>query len=185
MLKARGLTGWRWEESENAMNREQKEEYATKLTLIGLFFAIFIAFSSRMNFKNQSGKAVKVKPFDLAMLGISTYRLGRLAAYDKVSEPLRLFFTETVPDETGAGETVAPKGQGIQRTLGELLSCPICAGTWIAAVLVYALHIITGPTRVFITIMSSIGLAELLNALTEALSWLGQAARKEAGNNHQ
>ena len=29
--------------------------------------------------------------------------------------------------------------------------------------------------------MSTIGLAELLNALTEALSWFGQASRDEAG----
>jgi hypothetical protein len=33
------------------------------------------------------------------------------------------------------------------------------------------------------TIMGSIGFAEVLNAFTEALSWTGQAARNLSGNN--
>ena len=108
-----------------------------------------------------------------------------MAALDKVFEPLRIFFTETKEDETGAGKTVEPKGQGVQRSLGELISCPICAGTWISAALVYGLHLLPNPTRLFLWITSSIGGAELLNAMTEALSWAGQKARKEAGNGNQ
>jgi hypothetical protein len=118
---------------------------------------------------------------DLAMLGLSTYRLGRMTAYDLVMEPIRYFFTETKPDETGAGDTVEPRGKGVQRSFGQLFSCPICTGTWISAGLVYALHLFPGTTRIFLQIMSTIGLAELLNAATEAMSWFGQAARREAG----
>jgi hypothetical protein len=62
-----------------------------------------------------------------------------------------------------------------------LIACPICSGTWIAAVLVYALQIFPSATRIFLAIISSTGIAELLNALAEALSWTGQAARKRAG----
>src|SRR5690606_4392915 len=105
-----------------------------------------------------------LRPFDLAQLALATYRLGRLTSYDKVAETYREPFTETVPDPTGAGETVVPEGTGVRRALGELIACPICAGTWIAAALVYGLHLAPRPTRVFLAIMSSIGGAELLNA---------------------
>lgn len=164
-----------------SLTQPEKQEHATKLTLMGLFLTLFAAVAANLPLRRGARQAVELRPFDLAMLGMSTYRLGRLAAFDKVAEPLRQPFAETRPDETGAGETVEPRGTGVQRALGELISCPICAGTWIAAGLVYALQLFPGPTRLFLAMMSAIGIAELLNALTEALSWSGQAARKEAG----
>jgi hypothetical protein len=124
---------------------------------------------------------LELRPLDLGLLGMATYRLGHLAANDKVFEFLRKPFTQTVPDESGAGMTVQPKGTGFRRVFGELISCPICAGTWIAAGLVYGLHLIPGPTRVFLTIMGAVGASELLNAMTKALNWAGQAARQEVG----
>lgn len=164
------------------LDKYRKQEYATKLTLIGLFLSIFAGIASRIMLKQKQGNEQKLKPFDLALLSFSTYRLGRLAAFDKVFDPIRMFVTEVKVDETGAGKTVEPKGRGVQRSLGELISCPICAGTWIAAGLVYGLHLLPQPTRLFLWVNSSVGVAEMLNAMTEALSWFGQKARKEAGN---
>jgi hypothetical protein len=165
-------------------DEQERKEYAAKMSLIGIFLAIFVAFASRRPFTRKYQSELKLGPFDIALLGVSTFRLGRLAAFDTVAEPIRRPFTRTVRDESGAGETVEPRGTGIQRAIGELISCPICAGTWIAAALVYGLHLLPGPTRVFMTIMGSIGFAEMLNALTEALSWISQAARRLAGNHH-
>ena len=68
----------------------------------------------------------------------------------------------------------------VQHALGELLSCPICTGTWVAAGLVYGLHLAPRPTRVLLAIMSTTGVAHLLYSLTEALSWIGHAARRQA-----
>jgi hypothetical protein len=65
--------------------------------------------------------------------------------------------------------------------LGELLSCPICAGTWIAAGLVYGLQSIPNPTRVFLAIIGTTGVVEVLNSLTEWLSWSSQLARTLTG----
>jgi hypothetical protein len=126
-------------------------------------------------------KRTKLEPFDLALLGLSSYRMGRMVSYDVVMESFRSPFTETVPDPTGAGDTVQPKGSGWRRAVGDLICCPICAGTWIAAALVYGLELAPRPTRLLLSIMGSIGLGELLNALTEALSWGGQNAREQAG----
>jgi hypothetical protein len=154
------------------------ERRITYLTLTGLFLALFAAFAMR---ERRGRKLFDLQPLDLFMLGLATFRLGRLAAYDKVTETLRLPFTRTTRDSSGAGDTVIPKGHGVRRAIGELISCPICAGTWIGAALVYGLDIAPRPTRAFLAIMSAIGLAELLNAATEALSWSGQVAREEVG----
>jgi len=66
--------------------------------------------------------------------------------------------------------------------LGELVSCPVCVGTWVAAGLVYGLHLAPRPTRVYLAVMGTTGAAELLNCSAEALGWLGRAARKDAGS---
>ena len=156
-----------------------RERRATYIGLTGLFLSIFTAFALR---EEREDEDLNLRPFDLALLGFATFRLGRLAAYDKVTEWLREPFTETKPDPSGAGETVMPEGTGVRQALGELISCPTCAGTWIAAILVYGLNIAPRPTRVFLAIMSATGIGELLDASAEALSWSGQAARKESGS---
>jgi hypothetical protein len=167
------------------LDANRKQEYKTKLSIIGIFITIFIGFASRLSEPKNQRQLKSLKPFDLALLTLSTYRLGRLVAFDKVFEPVRHPVTVTTIDETGAGQTVEPRGKGARRSLGELISCPICSGTWIAAGLVYGLQVFPYPTRLFLWIISSIGGAELLNAVTEAFSWLGQAARKEAGNGNE
>jgi hypothetical protein len=165
----------------NDSNQSDRREYATKGVLILLFLLIFAGFVYWMTFRGQGLAGFELRPIDLVLLILATFRLGRLIAYDVVMEPLRRPFARTVPDVTGAGESVEPRGTGVRRALGQLLSCPICAGTWVAAVLVYGLYAIPGPTRVFLIIMAVIGAAELLNAFEEAFCWSGQYARTMAG----
>jgi hypothetical protein len=158
------------------LDREEVERRSTYLALVGLFLSLFATFSTRL----MRGRG-EVTPLDVALLGMATFRAGRMVAYDQVLGPVREPFTETRPDESGAGDTTVPEGRGAQRALGELLSCPICAGTWIAAILTYGLHLLPGPTRVLLTILSAAGAAELLGATTEALSWGGAVARRRVG----
>jgi len=152
--------------------------------IIGLFWTVFgiMALVQNNRARRQPAPEAYTNPLWFVMLALAAFRMGRLIAYDKVAEPLRAPFTKTVPDDSGAGETVVARRGGIRNAVGELLSCPICAGTWISAGLVYGLELLPGPTRMLITIMSAIGLGELLNSLTEALSWLGQAERQEVGS---
>lgn len=158
---------------------EVVERRATYVGLSGTFLALFAAFTWR---ERREHEELHLRPLDVVLLAFSTYRLGRMIAYDKVMEAYRAPFAKTVPDVTGAGESVVPKGRGVRRAIGELITCPICSGTWVAAALVYGLGVAPGPTRAFLTIMSSIGMGEFLNAATEALQWTGQARRKEAGS---
>jgi Protein of unknown function (DUF1360) len=159
-------------------NQADVQRRATYVALSSLFAALFTMFTL---YEHRKGKPDDFTALDLVMLGLASYRTGRMVAYDKVFETERMPFAETVPDPTGAGETVVPKGTGVRYALGELISCPICVGTWIAAILVFGLTILPGPTRMFLKIMSGIGLAELINAGTEALQWNAEEARVRTG----
>ncbi len=154
------------------------EKRLTYTSLTGIFMGLFALFTFTRGRKHD---LVEIKPFDLVQLGLASYRLGRMVSYDKVFEAYRAPFTRTVPDPSGEDMTVVPRGKGTRSAIGELIACPICAGTWIAAGLVYALNLFPSATRTFLAIASSIGLAEVINAATEALQWSGQLAREKAG----
>ena len=165
----------------NAMRTEERDAQisrATKLTFMGIFLTGMAAFSAQVL---KRGENVQVQPYDLVLLGLATFRTGRMVAYERVAQPLREPVTETKPDFTGAGETVVAKGHGLQHAIGELVSCPICIGTWAAAGMVYGLHLAPQPTRVFLSIMGATGAAELMFEASEALAWLGRAARRQCG----
>jgi len=155
-----------------------RQEYGTKLALIILFLALFAGFVA---WKGPRLGETHLSALDLALLALATLRMGRLAAYDRIMEPLRYPFTVTRPDTTGAGDSVEPRGKGVRQAFGQLISCPICAGTWFAAGLVFGLYAFPGPARVFLTILAAVGAAELLHTLGEALSWQAQCGRAQAG----
>ena len=160
----------------------QRREALTKVSLSAFFMLLFVLAAYIFAGQQAAGRQpLTLGWLDLALLGLATLRLGRLVAYARVMEPLRHPFAVTLPDPTGAGETVEPRGSGVRGALGQLLVCPICVGTWMAALLVYGLYAWPAPTRLFLWMTAAISLAELFNALIEALSWRGQYARTQAG----
>jgi hypothetical protein len=158
-----------------------KREYIAKTVLIAIFLGGFALFIGYMLLYGPGLAAFQLSWLELVLLVFATYRLGHLISYDRVMEPIRQFFTVTLPDPTGAGDTVEPKGEGFQQVLGQWFCCPICTGTWVAAGLVYALYLFPDVTRVFLTMTAVIGAAEILNSAAEAWSWTGQLARTRAG----
>ena len=162
----------------SALKRDVPQQRATYLTLIGVFLSLLGFFSTRERGRRDE---FDLRPLDLVLLGLATYRAGRLAAYDKVTEPLRAPVTETKKDDSGQ-ETVEAKGTGAQRALGELVSCPTCIGTWAAAFMVYGLRLFPRPTRVLLVILGATGIAEILDSTSDALTKLTQTAGQGSGS---
>src|SRR2546423_7086854 len=131
---------------------DAQQTRATKLTLISVFVGVLGTFAGRLLGREDR---LNLKPFDLLLLGLSAFRMGRMIAFEGVAAPLREPFTETRDDASGVGQTVVAAGYGWRRALGELMSCPICLWTWVAAALVYGLHLLPRPTRVLLATMST------------------------------
>ena len=160
-----------------APGTQERRERTTYVTLIGLFVGLFGVVAAH---KRKASGQLTVGALDLVTIGFATFRAGRVVAFDRVTEPLRAPVTETEPDDFGAGENVVAEGAGMRKAIGELMSCPTCVGTWVAAGLVYGLQFAPGPTRLAAAVLGTAGLAELLDGATEALTWTGQAARKRS-----
>jgi hypothetical protein len=159
-------------------NPEQRERLAY-VTFVSLFLGLLGIFVSR---ERKERQGFDPRPRDIVLIALATFRAGRVTAFERVTEPFRDPVTETVPDAYDVGEYVVAEGTGVRKAIGELVSCPICVGTWVASGLVYGLRVAPGPTRLVAAILGVSGLAEMLNAATEALSWGAQAARKQSGS---
>jgi hypothetical protein len=94
---------------------------------------------------------------DVARIGLASYKLGRLVAKDEVTSWVRAPVTR---DEDAS----EPKPQGVERALGELVTCPYCVGLWIASGLSYALVLFPRETRLVTTIFGAQAVADFLNA---------------------
>jgi hypothetical protein len=96
-------------------------------------------------------------PFgDILRIGLASYKLGRLVAKDDVTTWVRAPVTQD-PDAT------EPKPRGVERVLGELVTCPYCVSVWTASGLSYALVLCPRQTRVVTTIFGAQAIADFLN----------------------
>lgn len=104
----------------------------------------------------------RLDPKDLMLFAIATQKLSRVITKGKVTTALRAPFT-AVEGKGGAGELEErPRGRGLRRAIGELLTCPFCIGTWIASGFVYGSIFSPSVTRTVGSIFAVSGVADFL-----------------------
>ncbi|HEX8281278.1 MAG TPA: DUF1360 domain-containing protein [Chthoniobacterales bacterium] len=104
----------------------------------------------------------RIDPKDLMLFAIATQKLSRVMTKGKVTTALRAPFT-AVEGKGGAGELEErPRGRGLRRAIGELLTCPFCLGTWIASGFVYGSIFSPSVTRTVGSIFAVSGVADFL-----------------------
>jgi len=102
---------------------------------------------------------------DIVLLGLATHRLSRILTRDRVAAPLRMPFTE-YEGKAGAGEVKErPRGRGLRRAVGSLLTCQFCAGPWIAASLATALTVQPRPTRLVASVLTAVSVSDFAHQL--------------------
>ena len=100
---------------------------------------------------------------DLALLGIATHKLSRIVAKDRITGILRAPFVNYIRS-AGAGEVEEePRGRGIQRGIGELISCPYCIAPWCATALGFGLVFAPRVTRFLAGILASVAASDFLH----------------------
>ena len=100
---------------------------------------------------------------DLALLGIATHKLSRIVAKDRITSILRAPFVSYIRG-AGAGEVEEePRGRGIQRGIGHLVSCPYCTAPWSATALAFGFLYAPKVTRFFAGILASVAMSDFLH----------------------
>ena len=100
---------------------------------------------------------------DLALLGIATHKLSRIISKDRITSILRAPFVSYIRS-AGAGEVEEePRGRGIQRGIGHLISCPYCMAPWSATALAFGFLFAPRVARFFAGILGSVAMSDFLH----------------------
>ena len=79
------------------------------------------------------GRQVRPRSIDLVVLCAGSFKAARALSRERVGSVLRQPFVEEESALDGHVADERPAGEGLQRAVGELLTCTRCAGTWSAA----------------------------------------------------
>ncbi|MBW0000256.1 MAG: DUF1360 domain-containing protein [Verrucomicrobia bacterium] len=105
----------------------------------------------------------KIALADVGLIGVATFRLSRLITKDKVTSGLRAPFTR-FEKAAGSGEVEEDaRGEGLQRAIGDMVTCPYCIGLWVATGLAFGLVFAPRPTRLLASILSSVAISDACN----------------------
>ncbi len=103
-----------------------------------------------------------------AIFSCAAFRLTRLIVYDKITAFLRRPFIEEVqinePDGTVSTYTKV-KGKGIQKWIGELLSCYWCTGVWVSAFLLLLYYFVPKVAEPLILLLAIAGAAAIIETM--------------------
>ncbi|MDQ4042704.1 MAG: DUF1360 domain-containing protein [Actinomycetota bacterium] len=140
--------------------------YATLMGLFNLIFAVFLLFVK------GTGRNIpeRVDTKDLALLGVATHKLSLIGAQDAVTSPLRAPFTELQEKESPKSLDEKPRGKGLRRSVGELLTCQFCLGMWVASFFTYGLVLAPRVTRLIATIFTVVTISDYLHQTYKALT---------------
>ena len=98
---------------------------------------------------------------DVALIGVATHKFSRMAAKDKVTSPFRAPFSRFLEKGSPGEIEEESRGTGVQKAIGDLVTCPYCLSPWIAAVLGFGLLRVPSTTRFICGLFSSIAISAL------------------------
>jgi hypothetical protein len=136
--------------------------------LVGVFNLIFVLF---LLLTKVSGRPIpeRIKLGDIVLLGVATHKLSWIVSRDAITAPLRAPFTELEEMKSPTNVQEKPRDTGLQRSLGELLTCRFCLGMWISAFFAYGLVLFPAATRLVGAIFTILTLSDHLHQTYNAL----------------
>ncbi len=140
-----------------ADNQQPLGSYAALATINSLALGAAILAAHR---RGRLGE--RIETADIVLLGVATHKLARLLTKDSVTSFIRAPFVQLEAKSGTNSIRERPRGRGLQHSIGELLSCPECAGQWIASGLVVGLLHAPRVTRLVAGLYASLAIGDML-----------------------
>ena len=99
---------------------------------------------------------------DIVLVGVATHKLSRRLSKDSVTSPFRAAFTRYRGVSGPAELLEEPRGDGVRKAVGELVTCPFCLSQWVATGFVFGLALAPQATRMAASVFASLALADFL-----------------------
>jgi len=163
--------GSRWPGSPSTPAASGAADYA----IVEAVFAAGLAGLAVLTHRRERDGERAIPLRELPVLAAATFALADVIAKEKVSTWLREPFVQEGPDH----KPVRPEGSGLRYTVGELLTCTRCVGTWSALALV-GLRTASPPAgRAVSTVLALAGANDVLQSSFCLLAERTNRARAE------
>ena len=133
--------------------------------------AVFFAtFSGAMGAARASGRELpeRVSTQDVLLVGVASHKLSRLISKDRITSFVRAPFTEFQRPAGHAEVDERPRGRGLRRSFGELLTCPYCLAQWVTAGFAVGLVYAPRATRLVATVYTAEAISDFLQLAYKA-----------------
>ena len=139
--------------------------YSVLAGTFNLLFALFL-LATRV-----SGKSLppRIEARDIALLGMATHKLSLVGSQDAITSPIRAPFTELKEKESPKKVDEKPRGEGIRRSVGELLTCQFCLGVWVASLFTYGFVLLPRVSRLVAAVFAAVTVSDFLHQIYEVL----------------
>ena len=150
---------------EESLPEEALPSYAALAGAFNLILAVFLLIA------RKTGRPIpeRIETRDIALLGVATHKLSMLVAQDAITSPLRAPFTELQEKQSPKNMDEKPRGKGLRRSIGELVTCKFCVGQWVASFFTYGLVFAPAVTRLVASIFAIVALSDHLHQTYKAL----------------
>jgi hypothetical protein len=131
-----------------------------------LIFALFCLLS------RITGRPIpeRIEAKDIALLGMAAHKMSMIGSEDAITSPLRAPLTEIQEKESPKKVVEKPRGEGLRRSMGELLMCKFCLGVWLASFLTYGLVLVPRVTRLIAALFAVVTVSDYLHQTYEILT---------------
>jgi hypothetical protein len=136
--------------------------------LAGAFNLIFAGFLLAARLTGRSIPE-RVDAKDIVLLGMATHKLSLVGSEDAITSPLRAPFTELREKESPKKVDEKPRGEGLRRSVGELLTCEFCLSVWVASLFTYGLVLVPRVTRLVAAVFAVVTVSDYLHQAYKAL----------------
>lgn len=139
--------------------------YATLAGAFNLIFALFLLVS------RVTGQRIpeRIETRDVLIFGVATHKLSWLLAREPITSPIRAPFTELEEVKNPTKVEEKPRGTGLQKTIGQLLTCHFCLGMWVSACFTYAFVLFPAASRLVAAIFAMLTVSDHLHQTYKAL----------------
>ena len=133
-------------------------------SLVGGAFGLTLVGVSALE-KSVNRLVERPTSHELIMLAAATFKASRIVSHERVGSVVRAPFVEG----DSSNEDAEPAGDGLQRAIGELVTCSRCVGTWAALGLISTRIIAPRTGRLLVTTLAVGAANDFLQASFRAL----------------
>jgi hypothetical protein len=152
-------------EKYGAKTKEKEECEEQLLAEYAMILTFYLAsLATLTGIALEQGRLPKKFTFaDIVLFGIATHKLSRIITKDRITSIVRAPFVNYIRS-TGSGEVEEePRGRGIQRGIGQLLSCPYCMAPWCATAFAFGFIFAPRVSRFFAGILAGVTTSDFLH----------------------